>query len=102
MEVQKMEITSISRLKASLSHFLKIIRTGEEVIITDRGKAFAKIVPLEKEDAKTPPHLQELERAGLVHIGSGKIPREFWQHPRAEDAEGLALRALLEEREESR
>lgn len=32
-----METASISKLKASLSHFLCIVRTGEEVLVTDRS-----------------------------------------------------------------
>ena len=97
-----MEATSISELKASLSHYLKIIKSGEEVLITDRGKAIAKIVPLDKEDVEIPPHLRELERAGLVRIGSGKIPDDFWESPRPRCPEGAALKALLDEREEGR
>lgn len=95
-----MEITSISQLKASLSHYLKTVRAGEEVLITDRGKVIAKIVPLEKDDREIPPHLLELERAGLARIGSGKIPDEFWDLPRPGVPEGSALKALLDEREE--
>ena len=95
-----MEITSISRLKASLSHFLKVVKAGEEVLITDRGKTVANIIPLGKDDQGIPSHLQELERAGLIRIGSGKIPDEFWDLPRPQVQEGAALKALLGEREE--
>ena len=44
-----METASISKLKASLSHYLCIVRTGEEVLVTDRGKAVAKLVPVSQE-----------------------------------------------------
>jgi hypothetical protein len=43
-----------------------------------------------------------LEKAGLVRIGSGKIKANFWDLPRPKDKKGLALRALIEEREEDR
>ncbi len=95
-----MAITSVSRLKASLSHYLKIVKAGEEVLITDRSKTIAKIIPLEKGDGGISPHLRELERAGLMRIGSGKIPEEFWDLPRPQVPEGSALKAVLDEREE--
>lgn len=95
-----METTSISQLKASLSHYLKAVRAGEEVLITDRGKVIAKIIPLEKDDREIPPHLRELERMGLASIGSGKVADEFWNLPRPGVPEGAALKALLDEREE--
>ena len=47
-------------------------------------------------------HLLTLERAGLVRIGSGVLPEGFWDRPRPGDPEGLALSALLMEREEGR
>ena len=97
-----METTSISKLKASLSHYLGIVRTGEEVLVTDRGKAVAKIVPLSQEDPAWPPHLRELEQAGLMHIGSGEFPASFWSRERPADPKGLALQALLDERADSR
>lgn len=53
-----------------------------------------------KRNKKKPPHLLELERAGLARIGRGKLPEDFWKTPRPSDPEDLALRALLEERGE--
>ena len=96
-----MRTTAISQLKASLSHYLQIVKAGEEVLITDRGLPVAKIIPLGREGSNAPPHLGELERAGLVRIGAGGIPEGFWDLPRPGDSEGKALKALLMEREES-
>ncbi len=97
-----MKTTAISTLKASLSRYLGIVKAGEEVVITDRGKPVAKIVPLERGELKIPPHLVDLERSGLVHIGSGKITKGFWELPRPKDLRGSALEALLKERETAR
>lgn len=97
-----MKTAAVSELKASLSKYLSRVKAGEEVLITDRGKAIAKIVPLERRARKIPPHLLELERAGLVRIGSGKLPPGFWKWERPKDPKGLALKALLEERREGR
>ena len=97
-----METVSISKLKALLSHYLCIVRTGEEVLVTDQGKAVAKLVPVSREDPVWPPHLRELEKAGLFRIGSGEFPASFWSDARPPDPEGRVLRALLDERAESR
>ena len=97
-----MKTATVSRLKASLSEYLASVRAGEELLVTDRGKPVAKIVPLRRGDLEVPPHLLELERAGGVRIGSGKLPPGFLDSPRPKDRQGRALDALLEERKESR
>jgi hypothetical protein len=43
-----------------------------------------------------------MEKQGLIRLGSGKLPRNFWTMPRGEDPRGLVLKALLEERGEER
>ena len=35
----------IRELRADLSRYVKRVRSGEEIVITDRGKAVARIVP---------------------------------------------------------
>ena len=97
-----MKTATISRLKASLSEYLAAVRAGEELIVTDRGKPVAKIVPLQRGDVDIPGHLLALERAGGVRIGSGRLPEGFLDACRPKDEQGRALKALLEEREESR
>ena len=59
------------------------------MLVTDRGKPVAKIVPVKTGKLKLPHHLLELERAGLVCIGKGKLSREFWDMPRPKDKRGL-------------
>ncbi|MBW2208721.1 MAG: type II toxin-antitoxin system prevent-host-death family antitoxin [Deltaproteobacteria bacterium] len=106
-----METTAISKLKASLSEYLSKVKAGEEVLVTERGKPIAKIIPLERDASEISAHLltleraglvNTLERAGLVNIGTGKLPPGFWDLTRPKDNRGLALNALLEEREEAR
>lgn len=96
-----MKTAAVSKLKASLSEYLLRVKAGEEVIVTDRGRPVAKIVPVKRGEARIPAHLLSLERAGLVRIGTGKLPDGFWAAPRSKDPKNLALKALLEEREES-
>ena len=69
-----METASISKLKASLSHYLCIVRTGEEVLVTDRGKAVAKLVPVSQEG----PGLATSPEG----IGKGRSdPTRIWRDP---------------------
>lgn len=97
-----MKTAVISKLKASLSEYLLKVKAGEEVIITDRGKPIAKIIPMKRGEREISPHLLILDRAGLVKIGTGIIPDSFWNLPRPKDPKGLALKALLQERKEGR
>lgn len=97
-----MKTAAISKLKASLSEYLSKVRAGEELLVTDRGKPVAKIVPLKRDEKEISPHLLTLERAGLVKIGSGELPVGFWDMPRPNDEECLALSNLIAEREEGR
>lgn len=96
-----MKTAAVSELKASLSEYLSKVKAGEEVIVTDRGKPIARIVPVAS-SAAVPEHLRELERKGLIKIGTGKLPKDFWNWPRPKDPKGLVLKALFEERAEGR
>ena len=96
-----MTVTSVSKLKASLSEFLRRVKAGEEVLVTERGRVIARLGP----PASSPPlteSLREMERQGLVKLGTGKLPKDFWRMPRPKDPKGLVMKALLEERSESR
>lgn len=97
-----MKAAAVSELKASLSKFLAAVKGGEEVIVTDRGKPVAKLVPVTRDEQERPPHLLALERAGLAKIGKGGLPPGFWDLPRPKDPRNRALKALLKEREEAR
>ncbi len=42
-------VVSIRELKSRLSHFLRLARTGESVVITDRGVPVGRLVPIEQD-----------------------------------------------------
>ncbi len=94
-----MKTAAVSELKAKLSDYLKHVKAGEEVIVTERGKAIARVVPFTR-SGPTPAEFDEMVRAGLLRPAKKKLPPDFWDRPRAQDPEGSVLRALLEEREE--
>ena len=97
-----MKTTPISQLKATLSEQLAIVKAGEEVVVTERGRPIAKIVPLGGETLGLSSHMSELARKGLIRLGSGKVPKAFRSFPRQVDPRGQVLRALLDEREQGR
>ncbi len=97
-----MKSASVSTLKATLSKCLAKVKAGEELIVLERGKPIAKLVPIPQDGAADSAHLVDLARAGLVRIGSGTLPKGFWKLPRPKDRQGKALQALLDERAESR
>lgn len=41
-------VVSIRELKSRLSHFLRLARGGEPVVITDRGVPVGRLVPIEQ------------------------------------------------------
>lgn len=99
-----MTTASIADLKARLSEFLAVVRGGEDVVITDRGRPVARLTGLgglgaEAADAR----LVELVRAGTVRPPRRAHSSERLAAPGVlEDPGGRLLRALLEERAEGR
>ena len=93
-----MVVTTIATLKASLSEFLAGVKAGEEVIVTDRGRPVARIVPYASGGAE----LDDLVRSGQVRRSRGPVPPGFWAQLGPDDPKGRLLRALLEEREATR
>jgi prevent-host-death family protein len=94
-----MKTTTVSKLKASLSEYLRSVKAGEEVLVTERGRPVAKLSPAAGSDVLAD-HLIEMEKHGLLKVGSGKLPKGFWKLRRPKDPKGLILKAVLREREE--
>jgi prevent-host-death family protein len=94
-----MKIAAVSKLKASLSEYLRRVKAGEEVLVTEHGRPIAKLTPVVT-SLTLPEHLVEMEKRGLIKVGSGKLPKGFWDLPRPKDPKGLIVKAVLQEREE--
>jgi prevent-host-death family protein len=90
---------AVARLKAALSEYLAQVKAGQEVIVTERGRPIAKVVPLSHDAAA---ELAELARAGLIRLGSGRLPAGFWKLPRPGATRGAGVKALVDERRETR
>lgn len=96
-----MKRVAVRELKAKLSEYLSRVKAGEEVVVTERGRPIARLVPITASDSYDQ-RLMEMERQGLVVLGSGELEKEFWELPRIQDPEGRALGVLSTEREEGR
>ncbi len=96
-----MSTAAVSDLKARLSEYLKRVRGGAEILITDRGRPVARLVPVAKHKTKRD-SLVRMEKQGLIRIGPGKLPKDFWAMPRPKDPNDSVLGALLQDRREGR
>jgi len=92
-----MKTAAVARLKAELSRYLRLVKSGEEILVTEHRVPIARLVPIDPGDADE--NLRDLERQGLLRLGSGKLPKDFWKQRRARDAKGLLRKTLLRERE---
>jgi prevent-host-death family protein len=97
-----MQAASISELKTSASEYLLKVKAGEEILLTDRGNPFAKIIRIRRSELPADVHMAQLEQRGLASVGKMSLPADFLSSPRPHDRDGLALKALFEEREEGR
>ncbi|MGH7823308.1 MAG: type II toxin-antitoxin system Phd/YefM family antitoxin [Candidatus Binatia bacterium] len=93
-----MKTAAVARLKAELSRYLRLVKNGEEVVITEHKVPVARLVPIDAPDG-IEDDLRELERQGVVRVGSATLPEGFWKARRARDPKGLLRRALAKERE---
>ena len=96
-----MKTATVTKLKASLSEYLRQVKAGQEVLVTERGRPIARLAPPVNPQT-FPKELIEMEKQGLIRLGTEKLPKEFWKMPRPKDPKGLILKALLREREEGR
>ena len=96
-----MKTAAVAQLKARLSSYLRQVRAGEEVLVTERGLPIARIVPVGELD-KDLESLRDLEQQGLIHLGSGRIPNGFWSLARSRDPKARVRAALIQERKEGR
>jgi prevent-host-death family protein len=97
-----MKATGIAHLKARLSSYLKIVKAGNEVLITDRGIPIAKLVPIDA-GGKDEARIQKLVAEGLLTLPKGRLPRELLEPLKGDLRQGKGvLAALLAERDEGR
>lgn len=89
---------NVAQLKSRLSEYLRQVKAGAEIVITERGVPVARLTPLPADERRAT-RLERLIRAGLVKPPSG--PRVKLGMPKGRPGAGAAfLELLLKEREE--
>jgi antitoxin (DNA-binding transcriptional repressor) of toxin-antitoxin stability system len=90
----------IRELKNSLSEYIRRIRTGETVLVTDRGEIVAELSApgTNKSDPAVPPGLAALARRGLATVGAGQNPALYRPLPRKRRGRFSSARLLDEDR----
>jgi prevent-host-death family protein len=87
-----MKTVGIRDLKNRLSEYLRRVRTGESVLVTDRGEVVAELQPpgQVRVDQAVSPGLQALARRGLLTLGTPSdkdlypaLPRRRRRHRRS-------------------
>ena len=92
---------SLSILKARLSQYIAAVKSGEEVIVTDRGRPVARITAVGA-DGVPEGRLAKLVREGRVRPPTRAAPGDEPADERPPDPGGRSLQALLDERAEGR
>jgi prevent-host-death family protein len=93
-----MRSVNIADLRNRLTQYLREVRAGEEIIVRDRHRPIAKIVPftVDDEDADD----AALVAAGLMRKGSGAIPPSFWKARRSRVSAKKVVAAVTADRDE--
>jgi len=67
-----MKTVGVRDLKNKLSEYLRRVRLGESVLVTDRGEVVAELLPpgQRQGDPSVPAGLQSLVRRGLLILGT--------------------------------
>lgn len=99
-----MRRASISEVKNGLSSYVDLVREGETVVITDRGRPVAQLVPpAHSKNAQVDERRAILEGRGVLLRATARAGKGFFERlPPLPKVEGDALEALLEERREGR
>jgi antitoxin (DNA-binding transcriptional repressor) of toxin-antitoxin stability system len=95
-----MKTVGIRELKNRLSEYLRQVRSGESVLVTDRGEVIAEFSPPGRglADASVPAGLLGLARRGLLTLGSPGDASVYVALPRARRGQHSAAELLDEER----
>lgn len=95
-----MRVVGIRELKNRLSQYIRMVRGGEEIVVTDRGEIVAELrKPGRSWDDIPYPALQELARRGGARLGAPNRPDLYPALPRLV-ADGEVERLLESERGE--
>jgi antitoxin (DNA-binding transcriptional repressor) of toxin-antitoxin stability system len=95
-----MRTVGIRELKNRLSEYIRHVRSGESVLVTDRGEVIAELSPPGRglTDASVPAGLLGLAKRGLLTLGSPGDASVYVALPRARRGRRSAAELLDDER----
>jgi prevent-host-death family protein len=88
----------IREAKISLSKLVKMVKNGNEVILTDRGRPVGKIVPFEEEYMPLEMRIKHLEEKGVIETRTEKTRKDI--PPPIPLKNGIAQTLLQEDRDD--
>jgi prevent-host-death family protein len=95
-KAMKTTVVGIRDAKIHLSKLVKLVRNGNEVTLTDRGKPVCKIVPITPQSLSFDERIRRLEEQGVIAPASGACMKKL--PPPLPLEKGLAQKYLQEER----
>jgi prevent-host-death family protein len=99
-----MKTVGVRDLKNKLSEYLRRVRLGESVLVTDRGEVVAELLPpgQRQGDPSLPAGLQALARRGLLTLGVPAGTELYPALPRKQRERRRSVAQLLDEERGSR
>lgn len=94
-----MRTTNIADLKNDLSAHLERVRAGEELLVKDRNRPIAKLVPLSSGEDLGAGEM-ELAAAGIIRPPTQSLPDSFRKMPAPQVSFADAVAAVTSERDE--
>jgi prevent-host-death family protein len=95
------KVAKIAELKNRLSHYVAYVKHGGEVLVMERDRPVAKLVPLAGRGDAVEGRIERLEQRGLARRGAGGVP-DWLGKRRPARVKGSVLADLLDERAEGR
>lgn len=95
----RMRTVGIRELKNKLSEYLRRVRLGESVLVTDRGEVVAELLPpgQRRGDPSVPAGLQALARRNLLTLGDRAETDLYPALPRRQGERRRSVVQLLDE-----
>ncbi len=102
--MELMKTVGVRDLKNKLSEYLRHVRLGESILVTDRGEVVAELLPpgQDQGDASVPPGLQSLARRGLLTLGAPTGTNLYPSLTRRQGPRRRSVAELLDEERGSR
>lgn len=95
-----MKTVGVRELKNRLSEYIRQVRSGEAILVTDRGQVVAELAAPGQgiTDTSVPPGLLALARRNLVTLGASSDGAVYPALPRSRRRKRTAAQLLQEER----